>query len=43
MFPLQSVTYKIGKSCCFKYVVDNLAHDGIDCVVMNVQTGEQRM
>jgi hypothetical protein len=33
MFPLQSVTYKIGKSCCYKYVVDNLAHNDIDCLI----------
>jgi hypothetical protein len=32
MYPLQSVTYKIGKSCCCKYGLDNLVHDGTDCL-----------
>jgi hypothetical protein len=30
MFPLQSVTYKIGKSCCYKVVGDNVSYNAID-------------
>jgi hypothetical protein len=30
MFPLLSVTYKIGKSCCCKAVGDNAAYVDID-------------